>query len=228
MPLQSFPAMATHPVRLVIADDQPLFVKGFYATLQQHQGITIVGHGTNGSQLLQLVEQEQPHIVVTEITLPEMDGITAAREIKNRFPGTKVIAYTTLTDDDSISDMITEAGALGYILKNETDNALLTAITIVLNGGEYYSHKVSGRLTALLRRRQLNPKKPFTIPLFTQLQVEVLIEIARELSSKEIAQKLGKKLGAVESAKRILLAKTGCRNSVGLALYAVRNFYVPL
>jgi DNA-binding NarL/FixJ family response regulator len=213
----------TKPVRVVIADDHPFFIDGFCAAMRKQPQILVAGSAQNGQELVRLVEEIRPDIVFTDIQMPVMDGIAATKEIRQKFPYINIIAFSGFIEDCLITDMV-EAGASGYLLKNEHISEILTAIESVMNGGCYYSHEVSGRIVTLMRRTGLNPLKPFNKPRFTERELAVMKEICHELSNKEIAQKLGLDVRSVESAKSRIMEKTGCRNSAGIVVYAIRNY----
>jgi DNA-binding NarL/FixJ family response regulator len=213
----------TKPVRVVIADDHPFFIEGFCDAMRKHPQVMIAGRAHNGQELVALVEELCPDVVFTDIQMPVKDGIAATKEIREKFPYVNVIGFSGFIEDSFITDML-EAGASGYLLKNEHISEILSAIDNVMSGGCYYSREVSTRLATLMRRTNCNPLKPFNKPHFTELELSVMKEICQELSSKEIAQKLGLEARSVESAKSRIMEKTGCRNSAGIVVYAIRNY----
>jgi two-component system, NarL family, response regulator NreC len=227
MLLETSTVTQTKPVRIVIADDHPFLVDGFCFAMKKHPQVSMAGQAGNGEELIKLVEDECPDVVFTDIQMPVMDGITATREIVRRFPYVNVIAFTSFIEDCLITDMM-EAGAMGYLLKNEHITIILRAIQKVMNRETYYSHEVSNRLVAMMKRTAYNPMKPFDKPRFTELELAVIKEICDELSSKEIATKLGVEVRSVESAKSRIMERTGCRNSAGIVKYAIRNYIVRL
>lgn len=216
------------PIRIVIADDHPCMRDGIRSALRKFKHITIVGEAPNGVQLINVVAQKKPHVVFTDIEMPEMDGIEATKIIKQRFPHVKVIAYSAFDTDSYITDMMIDANASGYLLKGDDGKQMCRAIEKVMNGEIYCNEQVAAKLVRLMQQTSSNPMKPLAKPAFTERQLLILVENANELSCKEIALKHNIPLGSVESAKKELLKKTGCRNSVGLALYADRNFFTRL
>ncbi|HYM94351.1 MAG TPA: response regulator transcription factor, partial [Chitinophagaceae bacterium] len=104
-------------IRIVIADDYPLFREGIHLMLQKEKDLKITGEAGNGEELLKVVEREQPDIVITDIEMPVMNGIEATKRIKSKFPATGVIALTMFGDEHFLVDML-EAGASGYLLKS--------------------------------------------------------------------------------------------------------------
>lgn len=217
----------TKPIRIVIADDNEFFIDGFCAAMARHCGVFMAGQAGNGLQLMKLVEELRPDVVFTEVYLPQKDGISATKEIVERFPYIHVIGFSNFMEDRLIADMM-EAGAMGYLLKNEPSCIILKAIDKVMKREVYYSHEVSNRVAAMVKRTAYNPMKPFEGPHFSELEMEVMREICEELSCKEIAAKLEVDVRTVESAKSRIMEKTGCRNSAGIVKYAIKNYIVKL
>lgn len=215
------------PVRVVIADDHHLFVEGFCSAMGRHKQVFVAGEAYNGQQLVNLVEDVLPDVVFTDIQMPVKDGIEATREIFRRFPFINVIGFSSFAEESFITDMM-DAGAMGYLLKNEHISVILKAIEQVMKGQTFYSHEVSNKLAAMMKRTATNPMKPFGKPQFSDLEIAVMKEVCDELSDKEIAGKLGIDVRSVESAKTRIKEKTGCRNNAGIVKYAIRNYIVKL
>ncbi len=223
----SAPAAAQQilPIRIVIADDHPFFVDGFYAAMRKHNEVRVMGHAHNGKDLLDLVQKTQPDVVITDIQMPVMDGIAATREIKRRYPQIHVIAISAFAEDVFITEML-DAGASGYLLKNAHKDEIICAIERVVRNEMHYSLEVSNKVVALMKRTKTNPMKPLDKPRFTDKELAVMKEICKGYSSKEIAQVLQLEVRAVESARQRIMEKTGCSNSTAVAMYAVRHFIV--
>lgn len=215
----------TKPVRIVIADDHPVYIDGLCDGMRKHPQVLVAGTAHNGDELLTLAEELCPEVVLTDIQMPVKDGIAATKEIREKFPYIKIIGLSGYIEDCLITDMM-DAGASGYLLKNERISEIITAIEKVANGSCYYSREVLDRLAVLMKRTGINPMKPFNKPSFTEKELSVMIEICNELSNKEIAQKLNMDVRSVEGAKSRIMEKTGCHNSAGIIMYAIRNFIV--
>ncbi|MBO9684352.1 MAG: response regulator transcription factor, partial [Flavisolibacter sp.] len=179
-------ATPTKPVRVVIADDHQLLVDGFYCAMKKHPQILMAGYANDGGALVNLTDEIRPDVVFTDIQMPVMDGIAATREIVQRFPYIKVIGFSGFLDEGYITDMM-EAGAMGYLLKNDDYTVILKAIENVMQGKVFYSHEVSNKLAAMMQRTGYNPTKPFDMPHFSELELAVVKEICNGLISKEIA-----------------------------------------
>jgi two-component system response regulator NreC len=227
MLLQTPTTTNTKPIRIVIADDHELLVDGFCLAMKKHPQVFVAGQASNGVELIKVVEEVRPDVVITDVQMPVKDGIAATREITKRFPYVSVIAFSSFMEESLITDMM-DAGAMGYLLKNERVSNILLAIDKVLGGETFYSHEVSNKLAGMLKRTAYNPMKPFDKPRFTDLELAVMKEICDELSSKEIAHKLGVDVRSVDGAKTRIMEKTGARNSAGIVKYCIKNYIVKI
>ena len=224
---QTLTEIPTKPVRVVIADDHQLLIDGFYSAMRKHPQVLMAGYANDGEALVNLIVEVRPDVILTDIKMPVKDGITATREILQRFPYIHVIAFSGFLDENYITDMM-DAGAMGYLLKNDHYSVILKAIEQVMQGKVFYSQEVSNKLAAMMKRTAYNPMKPFDKPRISELELAVIKEICNELSSKEIALKLNIEARSVESAKSRIMEKTGAKNSAGIVKYAIRNYIVRL
>ncbi len=210
------------PVNIIIADDQPIFRKGFSLLFKNQTSINVIGEASDGKELLHAVEKKNPHLIITDIRMPVMDGIEATKQIKKRFPGVEIIALFDLHEDHFVFEML-GAGAKGFLLKNTYKEEILMAVKIVNEKGTYYCNTITNQV---LRRMSGTSNKSHTVfkkPRFSEKEVEVIKLICQEYSSKEIADKLEVNPRAVESTRERIQEKTGARNMIGIAVYAIRN-----
>ncbi|HUC82470.1 MAG TPA: response regulator transcription factor [Flavisolibacter sp.] len=209
-------------IRIVLADDHEIFRNGFNLLLKNQQEIQLVGEAANGKQLICLVEEVMPDVVITDIQMPEMNGIEACRIIKKQFPDVAVIALSTFNDDHYILDML-EAGAIGYLLKNTNRQELHAAVHSVFEGTPYYSKDTSKKMARLIAESKLLPgrrKEPVT---FSIREVEVMKLICQQLTNKEIAARLKLSVRTVESHRERIQEKTNSRNIAGIVIYALKH-----
>ena len=210
------------PIRIIIADDHEIFRDGFKVLLRGLAEVRLVGEAINGKELIKLTEDFQVDVVITDIKMPEMDGITATKIIKTQFPEIKIITLSMFDDDASIVDML-EAGASGYVLKNTNKAELLEAIKTVYAGNTYYCTDTSKNLVRLLAQSKANERQLKQPPRFTARELQVIELICKELTNKEVANALSLSIRTVESYKENIQEKIGAKNVVGIAVYAMRN-----
>ena len=138
-------------IGLVMADDHAIFRDGFGLITGFDTKITLLAQASNGMELLEMVEKFQPDVVITDIKMPELDGIAATQAIVDRWPWIKVIARTMFDQDDLIMEML-DAGVSGFLLKNANKEEVLEAIHTVSGGDPYYCHTTSAKLIRIIAK----------------------------------------------------------------------------
>ena len=169
-------------IRLAIAEDHQSLIDGIQLLLQYEEDISIIGTANDGEELLKIVRLKQPHVVLTDIRMPKIDGIAATKIIKKEFPHIKVIAFTMFEQTDAIEQML-DAGASGYILKNSSLQEVLNAINIVYIGETYFGKNVN---VNAINKDSKEKKKG----VLTKRQIEILALVAQGKTSREIGSEL--------------------------------------
>lgn len=209
------------PIRLIVADDHELLRLGFQTMLRKSPEIIFVDEAEDGIELFEKTILHRPDVVITDINMPRMDGIAATKKILEILPETAIIALTMFDEDSLLIDML-EAGARGYIIKNTGKEEILTAIETVMAGSPYYCVKTNARLASLIANSQFNPHRKRTRPDFTEREVQIIQQLCRELSNKEIGEKLQLSQRTVESHRERIFEKMEVRNLAGMVVYAIR------
>jgi DNA-binding NarL/FixJ family response regulator len=214
------------PIKIIIADDHEIFRKGFHVLLRKNQEIKIVADAGEGKDLIEKVKKHDPDVVITDIQMPEMDGVEAARKITSLNPSIGIIALTMFNDDNLIVDML-EAGAKGYLLKNTDRKELITAINAVHNGENYFCNATSQKMARLIALSRLKPSFR-TIPQFSKNEIEIIKLMCQEYTSKQIGAFLGYTTRTVENYREKIQEKIGAKNAIGVVIYAIKHqIYQP-
>jgi DNA-binding NarL/FixJ family response regulator len=203
--------------KIFIADDHQMFIDGLKALLQSISDIEIIGEANNGKQLLERIERNLPDIILMDIGMPEMNGISAAANILALYPNIKIIAITMFDNSNYISKMIV-AGAKGYILKNTSKHELLMAIETVSNGGTYYSAQAALNVVNSLVNKNNNP-----VSMLTERELEIIGLIVKSLTNKQIADKLCISELTVNTHRKNAMRKLDIKNTAGLVKFAIDN-----
>ena len=207
-------------VRLFLVDDHKMIREGLKNFLSDQEGFEIVAEAENGIDCLNQLENLEVDIILSDLNMPEMDGLELIKKIKETRPELKVIALTMMGESQHIKQMLAE-GAVGYLLKDCSEEELISAINTVHQGGTYYSPEVTNIILNNIRKiKPLKSKVVTDMPL-TDREKEVLHLILKEYSNKEIADSLFVSVRTVDAHKRNLLDKTGSKNVAGLVLYAI-------
>jgi DNA-binding NarL/FixJ family response regulator len=210
------------PIRIIIADDHEIFRDGFKVMLKKQTEVEIVAEAANGKELLQLVAEHQPDVVITDIKMPQMDGVEATKAIKERHPHIEVIALSMFDEENLVVDML-EAGAKGYLLKNTHKAEVVQAIKAVYKGETFYCNNTSNKLAQLIAKSRFNPYKKNSKPNFNDKELEIMKLICQELSNKEIASQLDLSTRTIEGYRERILEKIDAKNTAGIVIYAIKN-----
>ncbi len=206
----------------MIVDDHKLVRDGIRSHLEMIPNYDIVAEAANGKAALAQLETIQPDLILMDVNMDGMDGISCTREITKQYPAIRVLALSMLNENQFIKQMLA-AGAAGYLLKNCDEEELKRAIDTIIAGGTYYSPQVTKIIMSSLHRGPKKaPPKGMSIPI-TEREMEVLRLILREYTNKEIADALYISPRTVDAHKRNLLEKTGAKNVAGLVLYAINQ-----
>jgi DNA-binding NarL/FixJ family response regulator len=176
------------PLRVVIADDHPVFRGGLRALLGIDDGIDVVGEASTGVEAVALAEQQQPDVVVMDLHMPDLDGVDATRQIIQTSPHVAVLVLTMFDDDDSVFAAM-RAGARGYLLKGANQADVVRAVHLVGGGGAMFGPAVAQRVIEFFSR----PRPAGTALAFPQLtdrEHEVLDLLAQGLPNSAIASRL--------------------------------------
>jgi DNA-binding NarL/FixJ family response regulator len=185
------------PIRILIADDHPLFRDGIHGLLDSVPDSEVIGEATTGEEAITLATTLQPDVILMDIKMPGVNGIQATREILHTSPHIGILVVTMLEDDDSIFAAM-RAGARGYVLKGANQAEMLRAIRAVANGEAIFSPGIAQRLIGFFSAaRPAAPPRLF--PQLTEREGEILALIAQGHSNVEIAEQLVLSLKTVQN-----------------------------
>ncbi len=209
-------------IRVVIADDHEIFRDGLRMVLQAREHIKLEGEAADGRELVALVNQLKPDIVMTDIRMPVLDGIEATRQIIRRQPDTGIIAFSMFDEEHSIIDML-ESGAKGYLLKNADKHEIYDAILSVYEGQSYYCKHTSFKMARLISQSRFNPHHRRERPEFSDREREIIDMICLGMTNREIGNRLFLSARTVEGYRQKIQEKMNARNTVGIVIYAIRH-----
>ena len=212
------------PYNVVIADDHVMFRQGLKKIFDQNPGYTIIGEASNGVELMQLLKEKTPDLVLLDISMPQLQGLEAAKEIKKRYPKVKILILTMHKSNEYLNYALS-IGADGYLLKEDADSELFSAIDTVRHHGVYISPLLSPQLKDLLLRKYREEKSQLPEDPLTKREKEILRYIAEGKSSREIGAMLKISSRTVEHHRANMMRKLGCRKIAELVRYAIQKGY---
>lgn len=208
-------------IKVAIADDHALFRTGIKTALQMRKDIQMVAEAENGMQLLNLLRHIKPDVILLDIQMPIMDGLTALPEIKKLYPDVKVIMLSFLNDHSVISRMM-EMGANSYITKESGAELIYEAIRGVFENEFHFNDLTNKALLSGLRtKRTTESSMPQDVHL-NDKEITILKLMCEEKSTKEIADIVDLSPRTVEAIRDKLKTKTGTKSMAGLVMYAVK------
>lgn len=209
-------------IRVVIADDHAVVREGIKMILGREPDIEIVGEANNGREALELVAKTRPHVVVMDISMPEMGGVEATRRVKEAYPKVNVLALT-MHEDESYVFQLLKAGASGYVLKRGAAQDLVQAIRSAARGEAFLYPSVARSVLADYLKRVEAGEDRQRFDGLTEREREILALIAEGLSNQEIAQKLYISIKTVQTHRTHIMEKLDLHNRAQLVRYAIRK-----
>lgn len=210
------------PINIILVDDHKIIRDGLKTYLEGDNEFNVIGEASNGKEAMEIIKETSPDIVVTDVMMPEMNGIELCKAIVDFNKNIKVIALTMMGDRQFIRQMLNN-GVSGYLLKSCTDDELKLAIKSVNGGKKYYSQEVTEAvMTDLMDGKSGKLKVAMDMPL-SEREKEVLHLVIKEYTNQEIADKLFISTRTVDAHKRNILDKTGSKNVAGLVFYALER-----
>jgi DNA-binding NarL/FixJ family response regulator len=206
-------------INIVIADDHQIVIDGLQFLLSTEKHLNIVYTANNTNNVLNYLEDNKDvQLVITDINMPTISGIELCRKIKETYADIKVLILSMYSSKEVVKEAIL-AEADGYMLKNGGKDKLLEAIHRVSNDGTYYSEEI---IPIIYGQIQKDKKINESLIQLSDREKEILILIAKEFSSEQIAEKLFISIKTVGNHRQNILAKCDCKSSVGLVKYAIK------
>jgi two-component system response regulator NreC len=199
-------------ITVLLADDHALVRRGFRRILEDDEFIKVVGEASNGIEAIAMAQQLKPRVVVMDLSMPELDGVQATREIVKNVQGTSVLILSMHADDNYVRNAL-DAGAKGYLLKNAIDVDLVGAIKAVAQGRRYIGSGL----------KYVAGEQDDELDRLTAREKQVLQLIAQGKSNKEIAALLELSVNTVSVHRANLMEKMNIHRTAELVLFAIRK-----
>ena len=208
-------------IRIVLVDDHEVFRQGLRSLLVNHDDFEVVGEAKTGRSGFEMVCQLKPDIAIMDVAMPELNGIDAAYQIRERVPETKVIALSMHSDKRFVSGML-QAGAMGYLLKADAFEEVIQAARAVMMNKHYVSQSIADTIVGEYAR-QLNQMTPSRNAVLSPREREVLQLFAEGYSAKDVADCLHVSVKTVDTHRAHIMEKLGIQTLAGLVKYAIRE-----
>ncbi len=207
-------------IKLIIADDHPVFRDGLYGVLKRQDFISKIVQASDGTEVIRFLESEKYDVVLMDIKMLPMNGVQATEIIRNRFPEVKIIALSMFGEERFINEMITK-GASGYLLKNSNKSEIVQAIKSVVRGNSYFSEEVAEFIVDKLNGKS-NIEKENTAFMGERLR-EIIFLICHEKTSKEIAAMMKISHRTIDDCRGEIMKLTNSKSTIGVLKFAIQN-----
>lgn len=213
-------------IKILIADDQELIRQSLLIILENVPDFHVTDTAADGQEVIRCVKREKPDVILMDIRMPKMDGVICTQILKELYPDVKIIILTTFDDDKYVFDAL-KYGASGYLLKGISMKELSDAIRKVYQGTAMINEDIASKVVKLFSRMA---KSNLTIQVDEQQSAslrnsewQIIVQVGRGLSNKEIAAKLNLSEGTVRNNLSSILSKLGLRDRTQLAIWAVQS-----
>lgn len=213
--------MIAAPINIIIADDHQMVIDGLKSLLDGQPDYNVVAEANNGQVAYEHIaaEPEKFQFLLTDISMPLLTGTQLCRMVKDKFPHIQVLILSMYNNAPAVKEAVM-AEADGYILKNAGRDELLQAMHRIIAGGTYFSQDIVPIIYNQYHKQKLQDEQ---LSQISQREKEVLALIVKELTSEEIGEKLFISKKTVDNHRQNLLEKTGCKSTVGLVKFAIKN-----
>ena len=209
-------------IKILLVDDQHILTEGLKMLLGAQADIDVIGQCENGELAVAFTKAVVPDVVLMDIQMPIMNGLEALKAIQALQLGVKGVMLTTFHDDAYISEALLN-GAVGYLLKDSTPDAIADAIRSVYNGDALISPQVASKLVELYTKGNVHIENSPAIDLLTQRELEIVGLVGKGLNNKEISETLFISAGTVKNHLTKVLEKLDCRDRTQLAIFSLKN-----
>jgi DNA-binding NarL/FixJ family response regulator len=210
-------------IRILLADDHDVVRRGLSALLTNRPDWQVVGEAQNGREAVSLAVKLKPHVAVLDLSMPELNGLEATRQIRKEVPETEVLVFSMYESEQFVRDLLA-AGARGYVLKSDVTTQLLIAVETVARHKPFFTSEVAERvLEGFLKLGELSAGDGSATGILTPREREIVQLLAEARSNKEISTILGISVKTVETHRASVMRKLGISSIVDLVHYAIRN-----
>jgi len=208
-------------IRYILADDHKIFRQGLKLILADDPQLTCIGEAANGMELLELLKNRNPDVILLDMKMPEMDGFEAITLIRKNNADIRIVVITMYEDENFVLRFM-EAGANGYLVKNAEPDEIRNAIHTAHEEGYYFNNRVSKVMLKKVLQKSQSVSHTVKEVSLSEREREIMQLICKEYTATEIAEKLYLSHRTVEGIKSALLEKVGVRSTAGLIVYAIK------
>lgn len=214
-------------IRVFLVDDHEIFLKGLRLLIEEIPYVNLVGVATNGQEFLDKLPSAMPDVVFMDIKMPLVNGIEATKKAIEIKPDIRIVALSMYGDEEHLQVML-DAGAKGFLLKNSSKEDIERAMKTVMQGKNYFSEDLISLLTSLYFTQKQIKETEKEVPKFTKKELEILELICKGYTSVEIGEMLNMSNRTVDGHRAAMMEKIGAKNTVQLVTFAIKHKLVHI
>ena len=214
-------------ITIILCEDHLITRQGIRRLLEDEKGLTIIGEASNGEEVVEMVTELKPDVVVMDIAMPKLNGIEATRQIKLIYPRTGILILSAYDDDEYVFALL-KAGAAGYLLKSVGGDELVRAIKAIHNGEPVLDPGIAKKVLNFFKLPEKVPAMEPDSGQLTERELDIIKLAARGLTNKDIAEKLHLSYRTVEGHMRDIFNKLGVGSRTEAVLYGLKNGWFTL
>jgi DNA-binding NarL/FixJ family response regulator len=211
-----------HNLRIVVADDHPLMRRGICGLLESEPGWKVVAEASNGREAVEAMTRSKPDVLVIDLAMPDLNGLTATREILRALPKTQVVLLTMHNTEQVIREVL-ESGARGFVLKSDAGQNLVAAVKAVAAGKPFFTPNVADVVLKGYLRCNSKSGSRANLPVLTTRELQVMQLLAEGKANKAVANAMQISVKTVEAHRSNINRKLSIKTTSDLVRYAVRN-----
>jgi len=210
-------------IKIAIADDQLIFRQGLVNLVNSFENVRVLFSTENGKELIEKLPYQQPDLVLLDFRMPVLNGMETTRIIREQYPDMRILILSMYDDSEFVESAIAN-GANGYLSKDDEPDEIAKAIYSTMEMGYYMNDRTSKMLLSkMMKDGSMKPKFKSDDVRFTDMELQIIQLISEECTTPEIAVQLIRSTRTIESQRTVIMQKIGCRNAVGIVLYALKH-----
>jgi len=210
-------------IKVAIADDQSIFRQGLVNLVNSFDNVTVLYSSENGKELIEQLPAQRPDLVLLDFRMPVLNGMETTRIIREQYPEMRILILSMYDNSEFVESAIAN-GANGYLSKDDEPEEIAKAIYSTMEMGYYMNDRTSKMLiTKMMKEGAMKPTFLSDNVQFTEMELQIIQLISEEYTTPEIAVQLIRSTRTIESLRTLIMQKIGCRNAVGIVLYALKH-----
>lgn len=220
--------MKTPIIKVILSDDHKLFRDGIKSLLKSERDIQVIAEVSDGNEVMKVIESITPDIVITDISMPGMNGIDLTKTISEKYPAIHVLIISMHLNESYILESV-KSGARGYLPKDSNPQELIKALRVIHGGGTYFNQEITSiAMSGFAEKSKQHDKQKQLLEHLTEREIEIIRLVAEGMMNKEISDYLSISIRTVDNHKSNILRKLNLKTSIDIVKYAIKHDIISM